>query len=133
MKEVIKQNKTFLAVVGFLLFVALLYEYSILREKYIDKDSAYVIGYVYSIDADSDGLDFKFRYKFKDKLYYHGIGALGIYRQNRLILLKISRRKPDLWIHVEKDIPECIISNLRVNLNNAWDSIPTCSDVRSHP
>jgi hypothetical protein len=129
MKARVKQNKNFLLFVGVLFFVMLLYGYSLLRKNYIENDCVYVIGNIYSIESNADAISYKFVYIYRGIKHFDGITSLDTRRQDKLILLKISRRKPDLWIHIEEDMPECI--TLKPNFNIAWDFIPTCEVVHS--
>lgn len=119
-----KRKRIILTRVFILVVLLSVFIYSKIRKSYIENDYAYVIGKVYSSEPDADGISYKFYYYFNDKKYMHGIAGLSLHTQNDLILLKISRKNPDFWLHIEIDLPECIISN--PNFDSSWSTIPTC-------
>jgi hypothetical protein len=107
-----------------LIFIGLSYFLESFKFRDINKNPAHVIGYVYDIHAGSESVIFRFFYKYNGKLYNDCIPGWFLRMQKRKILLKISKNKPDLWLHIDKDIPECIIE--KSNLDMHWDTFPAC-------
>lgn len=122
-----KESQTNLITVLFvILFIGSLYIFGKFKNGYVDENPAYVIGYVYDIHSNSNSVIFRFFYKYNGKLYNNSIIGWHLRMQKRKILLKISKNKPDLWIHIDEDIPECIIE--KPSLNKSWEAFPTCNN-----
>lgn len=122
MWDEVKTNK--IAVVFVLIFVIGACLYFCFVQYQIKKDPVYVIGKIYSIEFNGDGYTYKFYYKCNGVKYNTVLVASKLFRQEDLILLRISKKDPQYWFHIKSLIPDCIVS--KPDLDKYWTSFPSC-------
>jgi hypothetical protein len=121
-----KKDKAILilsASITLLIFLTLFF-YGYFRKKSIEANKVYVIAYIYKIDSDVEGVNYRFFYNYSDHTYFDVIGSLDLRMQNSMILLKISSKNPKLWLRTNLDLPKCVIE--KPDLNKIWKEFPTC-------
>ena len=122
-----RDNKILIACVSVtVIFFCGLYAYINFRKNSIENDGIYVIGYVHTIDSDLEGVNYRFFYNYSGKRYDEVIGSLDIPMQKSLIVLKISKSKPNLWLRIDRNLPDCLVD--KPDLNKSWTTFPTCDN-----
>jgi hypothetical protein len=118
----ISNAEKILAAIVFLFFsLAICYGY--FKEQKINEDGVYVLAKIYKINDTENGLNYTFTYYFDNKFYDAGIkGFLKL--KDSLILLKISKSNPTLFITIDEKIPYCILTNDSIKV--IWKELPWC-------
>lgn len=120
--ECMKKNEKIVICIALIVIVSLSIR-AIWKHNQINKDPVFVLAKVTSMADTENGLIFYFNYQLNDKKYSASSkGAVPVY--DSLIILKISKSKPQLLEIVNENIPKCILSE--DSLNKYWDTLPVC-------
>lgn len=118
-----KKNKYDVYAIVFVVLVLIsLFQYGKWRDNYINSDFVFLLAKVYKIESNSDCINFCFYYRYHGIQYKPCISTFNIYSQDSLILLKVSRKNPEIFSNTNIEIPKCVLLN--PNLDESWESLP---------
>lgn len=106
-----------------LIFFISAFIYGFYKKNKINNDGVYLIAKVFKIKDTENGLSYDFNYYYKSLIHKGSIkGFLKL--KDSLVLLKISKSKPNLFVIIEDNIPSCILNIDSIKVN--WNELPYC-------
>jgi hypothetical protein len=118
-----KPEKIAVIIGGILLVVLAVYVYW--RRTIIHSDRTYLLARVTDVTKGGEnGPTYFFYYKFDNIKYERSVsGFFTMY--DSLLIIKVSKSKPNLWLYTHLAVPKCIRDENK--MDSSWDVLPSCS------
>jgi hypothetical protein len=119
----IKAIRIFFLVI--ILVLALYWVTSIIEKNKISKNGVYVVAITTDISINKSGATVFFKYFYSNKEYRTSIkpGYSFNKKVGRKFFIKLLPDKPEKYVFLDVDVPECILSG---KVDEVWKYLPSC-------
>lgn len=105
------------------LLLAMLAAYVLWRRHHIHSNGIYVLAKVTRVKDDGPTYYFYYHYN-KVRYEAHVTGFFTLY--DSLMMVKVAKLKPDLWLYTHLKVPACI-RHIEY-IDSFWDRLPSCKN-----